>query len=142
MAQENKTQPNAAKVADYIAAIPDDQRRREVQTIVDLMADVTGAEATMWGTAIIGFGSYHYKYDSGREGDSMRIGLSSRKQAITIYGLVLYDATSDNNALLESLGPHTTGKGCLYIKSLAGIDQDVLRKMIHNAFTTEHPAEA
>ncbi len=124
---QNKTAPTKSNVAGFVASIPDATRRADAETLLDLMKDVTGLEPTMWGPAIIGFGSYHYRYESGREGDMLLIGFSPRKAAS-----VLYNATqgSDAQALLGSLGKYTTGKGCLYIKKLADVDRNVLKAML------------
>ena len=91
------------------------------------MQEISGYEPKMWGTSIIGFGSYHYKYDSGREGDMCRIGFSPRAQSLTLYMITGYSESSDD---LARLGKHKTGKSCLYIKRLSDVDEDVLRDMI------------
>jgi hypothetical protein len=124
---QNKTVPNKSTVAGFVAAIPDAARRADAEVLVRLMKDVTGEDPKMWGPAIIGFGSYHYRYESGREGDMPLIGFSPRKAAS-----VLYNATqgSDAQALLARLGKYTTGKGCLYIKKLADVDRDALKAMM------------
>lgn len=130
----NKTQANDGSVNEYVDAIIDTKRRAEVASLIQLMSETTKQAPVMWGPSIVGFGSYHYTYASGREGDAPRVALSSRKQAITVYGLVFYDTTHANNALLQKLGPHKTGKGCLYIKSLKDIDLAVLKQMIANSY--------
>jgi hypothetical protein len=124
---QNKTQPTTFSVAAFIGAIPDKGRRADAETLVLLMKDATGEEPKMWGPSIVGFGSYHYRYESGREGDMPLISFSPRKAAT-----VLYNATQGNDAqaLLVRLGKHTIGKGCLYIKKLADVDRDVLRSML------------
>jgi hypothetical protein len=124
---QNKTVPNQSSVAGFVASIPDSDRRADAEALIRMMRDVAGEDAKMWGPAIIGFGSYHYHYESGREGDMPLIGFSPRKAAT-----VLYNATqgSDAQALLARLGKYTTGKGCLYIKKLADVDRDVLKAML------------
>ena len=124
---ENKTKATNASVAAFIAALADQTRRADAKALVKLMQGVTGEKPKMWGPAIIGFGSHHYKYDSGREGDMPLIGFSPRKAATVLYGAI---GSSGTEAMLAKLGKHTTGKGCLYIKKLADVDQDVLQAMI------------
>lgn len=126
---QNKTVETDASVAAYLAAIEPAQRRDDCTAIVDLMRKVTGHEPRMWGTSIVGFDSYTYRYDSGREGESCVVGLSSRKAAITLY----VGAGSDSQQpLLARLGTHTTGKGCLYLKRLADVDATVLEQIVAN----------
>lgn len=131
---ENKTKPTQTSPEDYLASL-DEARRDDGLKLMHIMHEVTGEPATMWGPSIIGFGSYHYKYESGREGDSLKVGFSPRKAAIVLYGLVYYDLSETaNEQLLSKLGPYTRGKGCVYIKKLAAIDEGVLRTMIKNAY--------
>ncbi|MFZ0481639.1 MAG: DUF1801 domain-containing protein [Terriglobales bacterium] len=124
---ENKTKPTKASVAEFIDAIEDQTRRADARAIVKLMRTATGEKPQMWGPSIVGFGSCHYKYDSGREGDAPLIGFSPRKSANVLYGAI---GCSESRTLLEKLGKHETGKGCLYIKKLADVDQRVLESMI------------
>lgn len=124
---ENKTKPTQISVAEYVAAIADETKRNDANTLVSLMQKATGEEPKMWGPSIIGFGTYHYKYETGREGDTPVIGFSPRKPAIVFYG---FRAANDSEAMLEKLGKHTTGKGCVYIKKLADVDQKVLATLI------------
>ena len=124
---ENKTKPTKLSVAAFIDAVADQTKRADAKTIVKLMQSAAGEKPKMWGPSIIGFGSYHYKYDSGREGDMPLIGFSPRKPATVLYGMTGF---SDSEALLAKLGKHTTGKGCLYIKKLADVDEKVLEAMI------------
>ena len=112
---DNKTKPTEVSVAAFIAAIADPTRRADAKALVKLMQDAAGEKPKMWGPSIIGFGSYHYRYDSGREGDMPLIGFSPRKAASVLYGMI---GSSDAKALLAKLGKHTTGKGCLHIKKL------------------------
>ncbi len=120
---DNKTKPTELSVAAFIDAITDPTKRADAKALVKLIQDATGEKPKMWGPSIIGFGTYHYKYDSGREGDAPLIGFSPRKAATVLYGMI---GSSDWKALLPKLGKHTTGKGCLYIKKLADVDQQVL----------------
>jgi hypothetical protein len=121
------------EVKKYIESITDANRKQDMYKLVELIAKGSSEQAKMWGSSIISFGMYHYKYESGREGDAPKIGLSSRKQAITLYGLYLSDENYANSKLLASLGKHKTGKGCLYISSLESIDVRVLEKMVRAA---------
>ena len=121
-----KTKPTAVSPAAFIKNVEDDRKRRDCRELVALMKDLTGHPPKMWGLSIIGFGTYHYKYASGREGDWLLTGFSPRKENLTLYlGLGLQD-----RGLLAKLGKHKTGKGCLYIKRLDDIDRDVLRDLI------------
>ncbi|HZE25023.1 MAG TPA: DUF1801 domain-containing protein [Blattabacteriaceae bacterium] len=124
---ENKTKSTKINVTAFIDAITDDARRADAKALVKLMQKASGEKPTMWGSSIIGFGSYHYVYDSGREGDMPLIAFSPRKAATVLYGL------SDSEALLPKLGKHTRGKGCVYIKKLADVDQKVLETMAATA---------
>jgi hypothetical protein len=129
----NKTMPTTDSVAAYIATITDDARREEITQIIALFSEVTGQNPVMWGTSIVGFGSYHYKYASGHEGDAPHVALSSRRQAIVLYGLKV----SENQPTVEefsSLGKHEMGKGCMYVKKLADIDLQVLRNIVAAAY--------
>lgn len=124
---ENKTQPTDASVDDFLAAVADDTRREECRTVCALMREVTGAEPVLWGPSIVGFGRAAYRYESGREGEWFAAGFSPRKASLTLYLSGGLDGLSD---LLPKLGRHTTGKSCLYLKTLAGIDLGVLREMV------------
>ena len=126
----NKTVQTDASVRQYLDAIKDETRRRDCDTLVAMLQRVSGKEPRMWGTSIIGFGSYHYKYASGREGDSCLLGLSSRAAAITLYGMGGID---DRDDLLTSLGKHTRGKGCLYIKRVADVNLEVLESLVRTS---------
>ena len=128
---EPRTTRSQASVAEFLASVTDPHRRADAEGVCDLMAEVTGAEPTMWGSSIIGFGSYHYRYASGREGDWPAVGLSPRKQSLTIYVSEGFDAY---NELLGQLGPHSTGKSCLYIKRLSEVDRQVLRRIVDSGF--------
>ncbi len=122
-----KTQPGDADVDAFLATVEDERRREECRTVMHVMAEVTGEPPRMWGTAIIGFGSYHYVYESGREGDWMLTGVSPRKKAMSVYILPDLDAYAEE---LGRLGRHSTGRSCLYINRLDDVDLDVLRDLI------------
>ena len=127
---ELKTRPTDDDVAAFINNIADEQKRQDSQAILALMQDVTGAEPQMWGDSIVGFGSYHYKYASGREGDWFLTGFAPRKQNLTLYimaGFEQYDT------LLARLGKHKTGKSCLYLKRLADVDPNTLRELVQQS---------
>jgi hypothetical protein len=124
---ENKTKATEASVEAYIGAITDESRREDCQALAKLMAKATKQPPKMWGSSIVGFGSYHYKYESGREGDSCLVGFSSRRGDISIY--ILADFPGEEE-LLRKLGKDTRGKGCLYIRHLGDVDPKVLEKLI------------
>lgn len=124
---ENKTKATKASVAGFIAAVPDATKRADAKTLVKLMQEATGEKPRMWGPSIIGFGSQHYVYESGREGDMPIAAFSPRKPALVVY-LSCSDPVS--KALLAKLGKHTMSKSCLYIKKLADVDGAVLKKLI------------
>ena len=121
-----KTKETIASVDAFIDKQPKEEVRDDCRTLLRMMGELTGEAPRMWGPSIIGFGSYHYKYDSGHEGDMCRIGFSPRKTNLSIYLLPGFEALGD---LREKLGKHSTGKSCLYVKRLADIDLAVLRKM-------------
>jgi hypothetical protein len=123
---ESKTKPTKLSVAEFVNAIEDEGRRADAKALVKLMQQATGEKPKMWGPSIIGFGSYHYKYETGREGDMPLIGFSPRKAATVLYGL---RGAGDAEAMLAKLGKHTTGKGCLYVKRLADVDAKVLQAL-------------
>ena len=125
-----KTTPTRASVDAYIDAVEDAQKRADCRAVAAMMAEVTGAPAQMWGPSIVGFGSYHYRYASGREGDFMETGFAARKRAITLYIMAGFSEYGD---LLAKLGKHDTGKSCLYVKRLADVDQAVLREMVERS---------
>jgi hypothetical protein len=124
---ENKTKPTQVSVAAFIDALTDETKRADAKALVKLMQAASGEMPKMWGPSIVGFGSCHYKYDSGREGDMPLIGFSPRKPANVLYSLTGFPGAA---ALLAKLGKHTTGKGCLYIKKLADVDQNVLKALV------------
>jgi hypothetical protein len=124
---DNKTKPTKLSVAAFIDAITDQTRRADAKALAKLMQSAAGDKPKMWGPSIIGFGSYHYTYDSGREGDMPLIGFSPRKAALVLYNMCGF---SGSEALRAKLGKNTTSKGCLYIKKLADVDQQVLKSLI------------
>lgn len=124
---ENKTKPAKASVTDFINSIEDKQKRADAKKVSAMMRRATGSRAKMWGSSIVGFGEYHYKYDSGREGDFMISGFSPRKQALTIYIMAGFDRFEN---LMKKLGNYKIGKSCLYVRRLSDIDEKVLQKLI------------
>ncbi len=129
--KENKTKETKVSVEKFIDSIKDETVRNDCYTIEKLMASVTKEKPRMWGTSIIGFGSYHYKYESGREGDMCMAGFSPRKQNITIYLMVGLSIQQEN---LKKLGKYKTSKSCLHIKTLSDIDLKVLKKMLELSY--------
>lgn len=127
---ENKTVETSADVEAFLNAVPDERKRADSFAILKLMQDVTGEEAKMWGDSIVGFGRYHYKYASGREGDFMLAGFAPRKQNLSLYILSGFDDFDD---LRDRLGKHKVGKACLYINKLSDIDEEVLRQMVRQS---------
>jgi hypothetical protein len=130
---ENKTKPTDAEVSAYIAALDNPVRRSDAERLLEIYGAITGLEPVLWGPSIIGFGSYHYKYDSDREGDSCRAGFFPRKASLSLYLMSGYsdgEAGAKMAALRERLGKHKTGASCLYINKLADVDLDVLHEMI------------
>jgi Domain of unknown function (DU1801) len=136
---ELKTKKNKASVTAFLASITDEQQRRDAKTIAKIMREVTGAKATMWGNSIVGFGQYHYKYASGREGDWPLTGFSPRKGSFSVY---IMDGFRDRATLLKRLGKHKTGKACLYIKRLEEVDLGVLRRLIEASVKSKAKASA
>ena len=124
---ENKTKPTDASVEAYIDAISAEERRQDCRELTKLMTRVTRHKPRMWGGSIVGFGSYHYKYESGREGDSCLTGFSSRKGDISVY---LMGSFSDRAELLAQLGKHKVGKACLYIRKLSDVNPRVLEQLV------------
>lgn len=127
---QNKTQPTPKPVSDFIAGIEDETKRANCEELVNLMSGITGEPATMWGASMVGFGSYHYKYASGREGDFFLTGFSPRKQALSIYIISGFEIAP---GLMEKLGKFKTGKSCLYVKNLDDIDRNILAQLIQKS---------
>jgi hypothetical protein len=130
---EMKTKRTDASVEEYLASIPDERKREDSRAIVAMMREVTGEEPAMWGDSIVGFGTYHYRYATGREGDWPLTGLAARKQAITVYITSGFDRYED---LLARLGTFKTGVSCLYIKRLSDVDPAALRELVR--LSVEH----
>jgi hypothetical protein len=128
---ENKTAPNDSDPLEFIAGLDDPRRRTESLELLELFRERTGEEPVMWGDSIIGFGSYDYRYASGRSGTWMRVGFSPRKQQMTVYVMPGFDRYED---LLIALGPHSTGKSCLYLKRLDGVDMGVLGELVAESY--------
>lgn len=124
---ENKIKETDASVEAFLDAIQDDEKRQDCRTVLQLMKEVTGAEPRIWGGGMVGFGSYHYKYPSGREGDWFLTGFAPRARELTLYITAGFDRYE---ALLADLGKFKTGRSCLYLKRLADVDLGVLRKLI------------
>ena len=124
---ELKTKRNKGDVDTFLNSVSDKKKRQDSFTVLELMRQVTGEEPEMWGDSIVGFGSYHYKYASGREGDWFVTGFSPRKQNLTLYIMSGFD---EYDQLLVKLGKHSTGKSCLYIKKIEDIDINVLEELV------------
>jgi hypothetical protein len=137
---ENKTKSTKLSVVGFIDGLTDPAKRADAKALVKVMQSAAGEKPKMWGPSIIGFGSYHYKYESGREGDMPVIAFSPRKAATVLYGMTGF---SEAAALLAKLGKHTTGKGCPYIKKLADVDQQVLETLVVKSLAAKparHPS--
>ncbi len=124
---ENKTKKTKVSVASFLGAIEDPRKRSDAKKVAAMMRRATGKRAKMWGSSIIGFGEYHYKYESGREGDFALVGFSPRKQNLVVYIMPGFDPFP---ALMKKLGKYKTGKSCLYLNKLDDVDHDVLEKLI------------
>ncbi len=127
---ELKTKATARSVADFMTSVDNPVRRADAEQMITLMERVTGEPATMWGPSIIGFGQYHYRYESGHEGDMCRIGFSPRKPNLVLY-VAAYEG---RDAYLARLGKHKTGKGCIYVNKLADVDMAVLEKLVRDGW--------
>lgn len=124
-----KTVPTGASAASLVAGIEDDQQRADAEVLLTLLGDMTGEQPVVWGTSIIGFGRSHYRYASGREGDTFIIGFSARKQNLSLY----VGGLDQHQALLEQLGKHSVGKGCLYVKRLSDVNLAILRRLFETS---------
>ncbi|MDN4473190.1 DUF1801 domain-containing protein [Demequina zhanjiangensis] len=122
----NKTQPTDQPVEDFVAGVEPPRRQDEARRVVALLTEATGTAPVMWGTSIIGWGTYTYRYASGREGEWMKVGFSPRKAQLSFYGL---QDTDSQRQVLDGLGPHTTGVGCVYVKRLEQVDEAVLSEL-------------
>lgn len=129
---ELKTKETDNSVIEFIETVESPKKREDAYKLLDIFTETTGYEAKMWGPSIIGFGSYHYKYKSGHEGDAPLVGFSPRKAKISLYFAPGDEKRED---LLESFGKHTTGKACVYINKLADIDVDILKALINQSVT-------
>lgn len=127
----NVTAPTPMSPAEFLAAVEPARRRLEGDRLLALMSEVTGVAPVMWGPSMVGFGSYVYRYPSGRKGEFFRVGFSPRKSALSLYGLKDDDRAV---AMLADLGPHTTGAGCVYVKRLDAVDETVLRALVKRGF--------
>jgi len=126
---ETKTKPTPVKIEDFLNSVPSSLRREDARTIISMMEEITGEKPVMWGPSIIGFGKYHYTYESGHEGDACIAGFSPRKANLVIY---LMSGFADKNELLEKLGKHKASKSCLYINKLSDIDLSVLEQLVRH----------
>jgi hypothetical protein len=133
---ELKTKENKASVSAFLKSIPDKQRRDDALAVADMMKAVTKTEPKMWGTSIVGYGSQHYRYASGREGDWFRTGFSPRKDALTVYITSSFERYPD---LMAKLGKYKTGKSCLHLKRLSDVDQKVLEQLITRSLKAPLP---
>jgi hypothetical protein len=134
-----KTLPNARSAEAFLAAVPNDARREDAQNLCRLLAQWTGEPPVMWGTSIVGFGSYRYRYPSGHEGTAALVGFSPRKDSLVVY---LVGGIEDRYPkLLQRLGPHRVGKGCLYIKRLDDVDHEVLQALVDRTVRVHRGAD-
>ena len=127
---ELKTKENDHSVIEFIESVESEKKREDAYRLLDLFTETSGYEAKMWGTSIIGFGSYHYKYDTGHEGDVPLVGFSPRKARFSIY---LATGDTEREELLEKLGKHKAGKGCIYVNKLQDINSDILKQLINQS---------
>ena len=137
---EPKTKKNTTSIEDFLNAVEDPKKREDSFAIHEIMKEVTGDEGSMWGASIVGYGSYHYVYASGQEGDWMATGFSPRKNALTLYVMSGFDNV---DSYLSRLGKFKTGKACLYIKKLEDVDVNVLKELIRESYewiTTKYPS--
>ena len=132
---DRRTVPTDASVDDVIESTTDERRREDAREALELMRAVTGVEPVVWGPSMIGFGRQPYTTADGKEREWFAVGLAPRKAALTFYGLTYYGSNDD---LLERLGPHTTGKGCVYVKKLEALDREVLTEMVRRAWRENH----
>lgn len=128
---ENKTKKNNLSVRAFLDTVRDKDRRKDCDTMLKLMKEMTGEKPKMWGTSMVGFGEYHYKYDSGHEGDYFKTGFSPRKQSITLYIMPGFEKYPE---LMDKLGKHKVGKSCLYINSLDDIHIPTLKKLVKQSY--------
>lgn len=129
---ELKTKPTGASVASFLRALDDPEQRADAKTLSKLMREATGCRAKLWGTSIVGFDTYHYRYASGQEGDWPIVAFAPRKRDLSVY---IMPGFSKYGRLMKKLGKHKTGRSCLYIKRLSDVDVDVLRDLIETSVT-------
>ena len=139
MASSQKTLPGDASVEAFIAAVPNDARREDAQKLAALLAEWTGEPPVLWGSSIVGYGLYHYRYDSGHEGTAPLVGFSPRKASLVVYLVGGYQERYPE--LLEQLGPHKLGKGCLYLKRVDDVDHEVLRSLVDRTVRVHRGAD-
>lgn len=128
---QNKTTENEGKVDNFLNAVADEKKRADAFQIKTIMEEITGEPSKMWGPSIVGYGTYHYKYDSGHEGDFLKTGFSPRAQNLTLYIMPGFDRYEEK---MSQLGKYKTGKSCLYIKKIEDIDLDVLKDLIKSSY--------
>lgn len=129
---KNKTVENEDSVDEFLNSVKDETKKADCLRIKSIMEEISGEPAKMWGTSIVGFGNYHYKYESGREGDFMKVGFSPRAQNVTLYIMPGFERYED---LMSRLGKHKIGKSCLYVKKLADVDEDILKELITESYS-------
>jgi hypothetical protein len=139
MAASQKTLPTGDDAEAFVDAVPDEARRDDARALCGLLADWTGHPAVMWGTSIVGFGSYRYRYPSGHKGTAPLVGFSPRKASLVLY--LAGGVEERDPGLLERLGPHKTGKGCLYLKRLDSVDRGVLRELVERTVRVHRGAD-
>lgn len=137
---ELKTKPSQKSVKEFLDSIENEKRRKDARAIDKIMQEVTGEKGIMWGPSIVGYDSYHYKYDSGQEGDWMAVGFSPRKQSLVLY---IMSGFKRYNELMKNLGKYKTGKSCLYVNTLEDVDEKILRELIRESvdFIKEYYAD-
>ena len=131
MKAKNKTTKNEGDVKAFLEGLEDEKRKEDSIMALDLMSDITKEEPKMWGGSIVGFGDYHYKYESGREGDFFKVGFSPRKQNLTLYIMPGFERFEE---LMAQLGKYKTGKSCLYIKKIEDVDLDILKELVTESY--------
>lgn len=131
---ELKTKKNKASVTEFLNGVENEKRRKDGKEMLKIMKEITGEKPMMWGPSIIGFGSYHYKYPSGQEGDWFKVGFSPRKNALTLYIMTGFERYAE---LMGKLGKYKTGKSCLYINKLEDVDMDILRELIRESMNSD-----
>lgn len=131
MKAKNKTTENDDSVVDFLASVQNDKRKEDAFKTLEIMKELLPEEAKMWGSSIVGFGNYHYKYESGREGEFLKVGFSPRKTSLTVYIMPGFNRYEE---LMSNLGKYKTGKSCLYIKNLEDVDLDILKSLIKESY--------